>query len=681
MNNSTLETPACWLVELDRELRIIGIAESAPGGPRSPFEIELPLGIVLVEAIAVHNGRAADLSARMAGGQEVKSFRYALNTEFHGRHTYDLSSTPMFDADGAVTGHRCCVIDVTALLQMRERHDHSELTLEGAFNAYPNLLIVKDVEGRYIRVNEAARRIMSNWHADPIGRTSTECFPCDVAADFCREDNTVLRTEKAKDIEHEILLSDGLHTFLTTKFPIFDRDGCIVALGASAVDITERKRLESELDSMANFDKLTELPNRHHGKARLDEAVTWAQHVGGQVGLLIVDINHFKTINNTLGHAVGDQLLIEAAWRLRGCMDDGGTLMRLSGDEFGLVVGWNDRRDLSWIATTIIAAFDEPFMIEGHELFIGLNIGSAAYPDDADGPEQLIRCADLALIAAKKAGVPHSRFDKDIRAAVHRTSQIAGLLRKGLQRREFILHYQPLVDSRTREIIGAEALIRWNSHELGFVGPNQFIPVAEETGLVVPIGVWVLDQACRDAAEWNRAGAGPLSVAVNISPKQLLTPGFHQLVADTLEKTGLAPDLLKIEITESSLASDVETCGRIIDELRDMGVVLALDDFGTGYSALSYLQRFKFDILKLDQSFVRETERGTSGAALTASIIQMAKCLGMTTVGEGVETDDHVDLLQESGCDLMQGYLFSKPVRHEDFLALVAGFAAVAQAA
>ncbi len=678
-DTTTLETPACWLLELDRELRIIGITESVPGGPRSPFENDLPLGVDLLDAINVHNTRRGQLAAKLAAGDEVKSFRYALNTEFHGRRCYDLSSTPLYEA-GALAGHRCCVIDITALLRMNELHSRSETTLESAFNAYPNFLIVKDIEGRYIRLNEAARELLANWTRDPIGRTPSECLPPKIAAQLSRDDNLVLRTEEARDVEHQILLEDGLHTFLTTKFPIFDRDNCIVGLGASGLDITARKKLESELDQMANYDELTDLPNRRNGRARLNEAVTWAQHIGGRVGFVIVDIDHFKTINDTLGHDVGDQLLIEAAWRLRGCTDDGDTLMRLSGDEFGLVLGQHENsRDVDWVVAAIVEAFEAPFLIEGHELFVGVNIGSATYPDDADGPEQLLRSADLALYAAKRSGLTYSKFDNEIRASVHRSAQISGLLRKALQRREFILHYQPLVEASTREIVGAEALIRWNSQELGFVGPNHFIPVAEETGLIVPIGEWALEQACRDAAAWNRGASRPLSVAVNISPKQLLAPGFHQIVADTLVRTGLSPELLKIEITESSLASDVDTCRRIIDALREMGIVLALDDFGTGYSALSYLQRFKFDILKLDQSFVRKTERGTSGAALTAAIIQMAKSLGMRTVGEGVETNDHVDLLQESGCDLMQGYLFSRPVKNEDFLALAGG--ATSQAA
>lgn len=436
---------------------------------------------------------------------------------------------------------------------------------------------------------------------------------------------------------------------------------------------SERRRLASELDRRRSYDGLTGLANRALVKTLLENAALAAQHSGDRIGVLVVDLANFRAVNATLGHAAGDQILVEAAQRLLAGVSEQHVVARLSGDEFCILIpGLVSVTQMDALAAAVMGAFEPCFAVQDRDVFIGLHVGGAVYPDDADGPEQVLRYADLAMSAARGAGSPsYRRFSSAISADVARKSRIAALLRGAFGRGEFHLQYQPLVDSQTGLIVEAEALLRWRSPELGNVQPDQFIPIAEETGLIVALGSWAMQTACMDAADWCRSLGRPIGVAVNVSPRQLLSPAFCDDVREVLARSGLTPELLKIEITEGSLVTDVEICQRVLQDLRGLGVVLALDDFGTGYSALSYLQKFEFDVLKLDQSFIRKTQPGTPAAALAASIIAMATCLGMRTVGEGVETEAHVQMLKSNGCDLMQGFLFSRPITRHELIALI----------
>ncbi len=326
--------------------------------------------------------------------------------------------------------------------------------------------------------------------------------------------------------------------------------------------------------------------------------------------------------------------------------------------------------DIDDIMADIHRLFDEPMKIGDSEIFVGVTLGAAVYPVDADGPEQLIQRADFALMNAKKTAVSSVRFNDSMVRVAEKRTRVASLLRRAVERDELRLVYQPIVDAESGETVVLEALLRWHSAELGPIGPDLFIPLAEETGLIRQIGSWCMANACADAAAWNLTVEREIGVAVNVSPQQLFTEGFVEQVRDTLAFAGLPARLLKIEITESSLVQDVETCKRVLEDLAALGVTLALDDFGTGYSALSYLQQFKFHQLKLDQSFVRKMVPGESSAALTASIIAMAKSLGLKTVAEGVEHPAHWLELRTQGCDFCQGYHFSKPLPKQELACL-----------
>jgi EAL domain-containing protein (putative c-di-GMP-specific phosphodiesterase class I) len=305
--------------------------------------------------------------------------------------------------------------------------------------------------------------------------------------------------------------------------------------------------------------------------------------------------------------------------------------------------------------------FREPFTLDHSEIFVGVTTGAAVYPQDAEGFDQLLRKADMALQHAKQQGVTAMHFVRGLDHATEQRTRISHLLRRALERRELELVYQPIIDGTTGMATTLEALLRWHSPELGGVSPAVFIPIAEDTGLIQSIGAWVLKTACAEAVVWNRRRSRPVGVSVNVSPRQLLATGFVDLVSETLSETGLTPNLLKIEITETCLAQDRVTCKSVLNALAALGLMLALDDFGTGYAALSYLQDFNFHILKIDQSFVRKIVPGEASAALTAGIIGMARSLGMKTVAEGVEHSEHMNILRFQGCDFLQGYYFSRP--------------------
>ncbi len=666
-----LEMMSTWMVTLAADLAIRTVQEPDAGSCEMPFANDLPVGLPLTVAMGLPPAHAAQLGELLASGREVKAYRYVINHELLGRRNYSLSAVPLLGKTGAVKGYQCSIADLTVTLDLADRQQRNEAELAAIIDATPTFLSVKDLEGRYVRLNTAARRLFAPWSADPVGRTASEIFPADLAAEFEIADEQVLMEEAAREFEQDLLIDGRLATLLTIKFPIFDGDGCVIGLGAMGVDITERKALESELNRLANYDLLTELPNRRLCRRLIDDALVLAQHTDTRMGIILCDLDEFRTLNNTLGNSAGDDILIEAAWRLKSSMPSACMVARLGGDEFCLVIpSVSAYTEIDDVMADIHRLFDEPMKVGDREVFVGVTLGAAVYPVDADGPEQLFQRADVALMNAKKTGVASVRFSDSMVHVAEKRTRIASLLRRAIEREELRLVYQPIVDAESGDTVVLEALLRWDSAELGPVGPDQFIPLAEETGLIRQIGAWCLANACADATAWNQSVERKIGVAVNVSPQQLFAEGFVEQVRETLAFAGLPASLLKIEITESSLVQDVDTCKRVLEDLAALGVTLALDDFGTGYSALSYLQQFKFHQLKLDQSFVRKMVPGESSAALTASIIAMAKSLGLKTVAEGVEHPAHWLELRTQGCDFCQGYHFSKPLPKEDLACL-----------
>jgi len=445
-------------------------------------------------------------------------------------------------------------------------------------------------------------------------------------------------------------------------------------------EMAERKQAEARIEFLAYHDSLTDLPNRLLVRQRFADAAAQAKAAGQRVALMFIDLDNFKNINDSLGHAVGDQMLKAVAARIGELIHPGNTLSRQGGDEFLLVVGeLADGQALMPMLDSLMDQLQEPMPIGEEQLSISVSIGTAFYPDDGEDFDTLLKKADTAMYRAKAAGRNTYRFfDVSMLKDAADRLRIRNGLRLALERQEFRLHYQPQVDLASGRIIGFEALIRWQHPELGMVPPFRFITVAEECGLIVPIGEWVMQEACRQMVAWQAAGLGPLVVAVNLSAVQFFRGDLEKTVSDALQRSGLPPACLELELTESILIQDTDTMLGMVERLDALGVQMSIDDFGTGYSSLSYLKRFAVDKLKIDQSFVRALADAPEDDAIVRAIIQMADSLGLRTIAEGVETGEVSRLLARLGCHEVQGYFYAKPLAAEDVPAFVLSFTAQA---
>ena len=436
-------------------------------------------------------------------------------------------------------------------------------------------------------------------------------------------------------------------------------------------DISQIKHAEARLEHLAHYDPLTELPNRLLAQLRLAHALEQAQRRHCKVGVLFIDLDQFKTVNDSLGHLAGDQLLRAIAQRLSERLRQQDTLARLGGDEFLIVLeGLQRPEEAATVAQTLIGLLTRPFTLlsSDQEIYLGASIGISLYPDDGLSVGELIQHADTTVYQAKAKGRNTYQFyTETLTRAAHERLDMESRLRRGLERGEFLLHYQPLVAVGDGRIIGAEALVRWQPPGEALVPPLRFIPLAEETGLIVALGEWVLRAACTQAQAWREAGLPPLLLAVNLSAQQFQQPGLIEQLRAVLADTGLPATSLELEITESALMQQGQDAVAMLMALKDLGVRLAIDDFGTGYSSLAYLKRFPLDKLKIDQSFVRDIPNDPGDMGITAAIIALARTLRLEALAEGVETAEQLAFLREQGCDTYQGYLFSRPVPAEEF--------------
>lgn len=432
----------------------------------------------------------------------------------------------------------------------------------------------------------------------------------------------------------------------------------------SLVDITERKSAEEKIETLAYFDSLTGLPNRTLAKDRLIQTLAGAKRRRERIGILYLDIDSFKIVNDCLGHSVGDELLQQIAQRLRLCARDEDTIARLGGDEFLIALGPIETySDVAVIAERIARDLAPTFNLRGHALTVTSSIGISVFPDHGEDAETLIKNADAAMYASKGRGRnTFSFFSEEMTTQAIERLQLGNSMRAALERNEFFLVFQPEFDLRTGRVSCWEALIRWKHPDLGLISPDKFIHVAETNGMIIPIGEWVLRTACLHARSWHDRG-NPIPVAVNVSAVQFRQAGFCDLVKDVLEQSGLDPEFLELEITESLLLATEDMRFEVLGRLKTLGVKLALDDFGTGFSNLSYLKQLPVSKLKIDRSFISDLQHNPNDEAIAAAIIQMAKCLNLNVTAEGVENENQLRFLRDHGCDDVQGFLFSKPLR------------------
>ena len=451
--------------------------------------------------------------------------------------------------------------------------------------------------------------------------------------------------------------------------PIRNGGGDLLAVIETFEDITERKHYQEQLEYQANFDGLTGLPNRNLLGDRIRQAMLMSLRSRQEVAVLVLDLDNFKLINDTMGHEEGDALLKMVAERLRGCVRGGDTVAHQGGDEFTIVISADAlTENAALIAGKILETLARPFAVNGSALVITGSIGISVFPKDGDDVQLLVRNAETAMYRAKEQGRNTCQFyTAEMNARSEVRVALEHELRQALERAEFLVYYQPKVSLRTGRVTGMEALVRWQSPDRGMVGPDTFIPLAEETGLIVPLGAWVLRTVCAQNRAWQDAGLPALTVAVNLSPRQFRQQDIAALIEDALTGAGLDPRFLELEITESMVMRDANRVAALLGDLKRLGVALSMDDFGTGYSSLSYLKRFPFDKLKIDKSFVCDITRDPDNAAIAKAIIAMAHSLHLKVIAEGVETQGQLEYLRSHGCDEMQGYYFSRPVPAREF--------------
>ncbi|HEY5095271.1 MAG TPA: EAL domain-containing protein [Candidatus Eremiobacteraceae bacterium] len=600
-----------------------------------------------------------------ANGPTIVSHERALGGEssgyvdtFGGR-TYEGHVEPTRDASGAVIGVAGLCIDVTERMRLEETLAEAQTLAKFGTWTYDRDSGERTSSDELLRIVGRSRE-----ETPPDNMDLRDIVHPDDAAHLAAAQELAKQKGDSWNLDHRIVRSDGSvrHVQNVGRY-MYDKSGVPTRGFGSVLDITERKLAENELVRLANFDVLTDLPNRTQLNVRLSESMVRAVNRGKLVALCCLDIDRFKNINDTLGHTAGDALLKAVGGRLTSVVRRGDTVARLGSDEFAIVFAdVTTDYDLTLLADKVISAFASPFEISERELFASASVGFSVFPGDATDGESLIRQADSALYKAKETGGGQvAFFNPDMHADAGSRLEFQNSLYRALGRSEFRLHFQPIVGAASRQLHGFEALIRWQHPTLGMVPPDRFIPLAEQTGLIIPIGDWVLREACAEASRWHGQGSEDLWISINVSARQFSHPDLVSLIAEVLESSGLPAARLWLEVTESAVVRDIQSGARTIKSLRAMGVKIAIDDFGTGYSSFGYLRSFAFDTFKIDRSFTRGLPETPEDVAITRGMIALGHALGMSVTAEGVETEAQARCLEDASCDALQGYFIGTP--------------------
>jgi diguanylate cyclase (GGDEF)-like protein/PAS domain S-box-containing protein len=552
----------------------------------------------------------------------------------------------------------------------RERAEEERARLAAIVEHSEDAILAKTLDGTITSWNRGAQRLFGYATEEIVGQPIYVLVPPDRRDEESEMLEKIKRGEIVEPYETLWVAKDGrLINVLLTESPIKDFMGNTVGASASARDISERKRAEERLRYQAFHDLLTDLPNRQLFTDRLKQALNRTRRHGHKVAVLFLDLDNFKVINDSLGHEVGDRLLVAVGERLRRCLRTEDSLARFGGDEFTILLqDIETPKDFMHVIERIVKALESPFILDRREIFVTVSIGVAVgAADHPKTPEELLRDADTAMYRAKEEPTSYRVFDPVMYEQTLARMELERELRLAIEAKEFVVLYQPIVDLQAQTTWGVEALVRWRHPSRGVLAPGKFVPIVEETGLIGPVGEQVLEEACRQAKEWQgeRLHSPPLVVAVNVSVKQLQRPNLVQVVKGVLRKTRLEASCLSLDITETAYIGITEDPTDTLDSLKGAGVRVAIDDFGVGHSSLSYLKQLPADMLKIDKFFIKELEQDT---AIVRTVVDLAHNLGMEVVAEGVENERQATLLREMGCDLGQGYHFAEPLPPEDML-------------
>jgi diguanylate cyclase (GGDEF)-like protein/PAS domain S-box-containing protein len=569
-----------------------------------------------------------------------------------------------------ILGCYVLVFDVSTQKRAEEALFREKELLAVTLKSIGDAVITTDVEGNVTYMNTLAEALTGWVNADALGKPLPEVLVLADAATKVRAPDPImiaLATNAASGLSLNTVLvrADGTETPIEdSAAPIHDRSGNVVGGVLVFRDISATQAMAIKMTHLAQHDLLTHLPNRLLLKDRVSQALGHAARRGKRVALLFLDLDRFKHINDSLGHAIGDKLLQHVAQRLLECVRATDTVCRHGGDEFVVLLSEIEQlQQVNMVADKLLRSIALPYVIDGHELHVSLSMGISIYPDDAQDPEVLARNADTAMYHAKEQGrANYQFFTAELNERTRERASLENSMRQGLGRSEFILHYQPKVSISSGQVIGAEALLRWQHPYRGLIMPDQFISVAEDAGMIVRLGQWVMNAVCEQIARWRESGVRHLPIAINISGAQVRDKSFFDDLSKACADHAVPGELLELELTESVLMHERETTAELLKAVKRMGLRLSIDDFGTGYSSLSYLKRFPIDALKIDRSFVRDISTDVDDAAIVSAIISMAKSLKHLVIAEGVETQAQLDFLREQRCDQMQGYLFSRPV-------------------
>ncbi|WP_409026881.1 EAL domain-containing protein [Janthinobacterium sp. SUN098] len=611
----------------------------------------------------------------VTGGDELEAVTRAYEVG-----ATDFISKPI---NWPILGHRVLYVlrasDAIARLRIADAHNRAVLA------AIPDTFFRLNREGFYLDYEQGHDASAGFSISNCVGSHIRDVLPPEIAARLLDKAHAVLATQHIGSVDYTLTHEDSTRHF----------EARLVATGADEVlglvrDISERKRTEEQIRRLAYCDSLTGIPNRQAFLETLERELLRSKEHDKKFAVLFMDLDAFKRINDTLGHDVGDHLLKVVSERLRETIrpsdlvlraehefeasSGGSNLARLGGDEFTILIPDLERvEDALNVAHRVKEAMRRPFMIEGHEIFVTASIGISLYPEDGEDCNSLLKYADTAMYHAKNCGKNNAKlYSSSLTMEIMSHVKMEVGLRKALQNNELYLLYQPQIDVPSTQIVGVEALVRWRHPERGIISPTEFIPLAEETGLIVPIGEWVLRTACNQAKAWQSHGGRAIRMAVNLSAKQFKDENLMQIVLSALADTGLDARLLELELTEGTLMDDARATMVTLEQLRGIGVYLSIDDFGTGYSSMNYLKRFDVRALKIDKSFIAGLPQDTENAAITRAIIAMAHGLKMVVVAEGVETDEQLLMLEEYGCDMAQGYFLGHPSPHDTITAMLA---------